>query len=91
MLTLMFDPKFKDLFILSNYVRIEKITIATTRYNFETLIPLLCLTYQKVYPFAEHLSNYSAQELTLVMFGARLTQDQIIMKHIIFFGFSNHR
>jgi hypothetical protein len=52
MLTLMFDPRFKDLFILSNYGKIKKITIATTRYNFETLIPLFCLAYKKVYPFA---------------------------------------
>ncbi len=52
MLTLMFDPRFKDLFILSNYGKIKKITTATTRYNFETLIPLFCLAYKKVYPFA---------------------------------------
>jgi hypothetical protein len=87
MLVLMFDPRFKDLFILSNYVKIKKITTATTRYNFETLIPLLCLTYQKNYPFAKHLSNYNPQELTLMIFGARLTQDQITMKHITFLDF----
>jgi hypothetical protein len=59
MLALMFDLRFKDLFILSSYVRIEKITTTATRYNFETLISLLCLGYQKVYPFAKHLSNSS--------------------------------
>jgi hypothetical protein len=88
MLALMFDPRFKDLFILSSYVKIEKITTTTRRYNFETLIPLLCLAYQKVHPFAKHLSNSRDQELTLVMFGARLTQDQqITMKHISFLNF----
>jgi len=74
MLAIIFDPTFKDIFILSNYVRKGKITTTTTRCNFETLIPLLCLAYQKVYPFAEHLSNSSPQELTLLMFDARLTQ-----------------
>jgi hypothetical protein len=44
MLALMFDPKFKDLSILSNYVRRDMATIAT-RYDFETLMSLLCLTY----------------------------------------------
>jgi hypothetical protein len=93
MLALMFDPRFKDLFILdlfilSRHARIEKITITTRRYNFEIWIPLLCLAYQKVYPFAKHLSNSSPQELTLVMFGARLTHDQqITMKHISFLDF----
>jgi hypothetical protein len=84
----MFDPRFKNLFILNTHVRIKKITTTTTRYNFETLIPLLSLAYQKVNPFTKHLSNSSPQELTLVMFGARLTQDQqITMKHISFLDF----
>jgi hypothetical protein len=62
MLALMFDPKFKDLFILSNnYVGIENGTIAR-RYDFETLIPLFCLAYQNVCPFIEHPSNSSPQE-----------------------------
>ncbi len=51
MLAIMFDPTFKDIFILSNYVRIGKITTATTRYNFETLIPLLCLSLSKSLSF----------------------------------------
>jgi hypothetical protein len=52
MLALMFDPKIKDLFILNNYVRIEKATIVATRYDFKTLILFLYLAYQKVHPFA---------------------------------------
>jgi hypothetical protein len=36
MLALMFDPRFKDLFIFSSHVIIEKITTTTTKYNFET-------------------------------------------------------
>jgi len=42
MLVLMFDPKFNDIFILSNYVRIKKATIVVTKYDSETLI-LLCV------------------------------------------------
>ncbi len=45
MLALMFNPIFKDLSILNNYVGIEKTTIIATKYNLETLIPLLCLHY----------------------------------------------
>jgi hypothetical protein len=60
MLALMLDPKFKDLSILNNYV--EKSTIATIRYDFETLLPLLYLTNQIVHPFAKHPSNSSPQE-----------------------------
>ncbi len=45
MLALMLNPIFKDLYILNNYVRIEKTTIVATKYNSETLIPLLCLHY----------------------------------------------
>ncbi len=45
-LALMLDPKFKDLFILSNYVGIEKITIVTIRYDFETPIPF-CVYFIK--------------------------------------------
>jgi hypothetical protein len=58
-------------------VRIEKTTI-TTRYGYETLIPLLCLAYKKVHPFVKHPSNSSPQEWPLVVFGARLIQDQIV-------------
>jgi len=43
-------------------VRIEKTTITATRYDYETLIPLLYLAYQKVHPFVEHPSNSSPQE-----------------------------
>ncbi len=45
MLTLMLNPIFKDLSILNNYVGIKKTTIATTKYNSETLIPRLSLHY----------------------------------------------
>jgi hypothetical protein len=45
MLALMFDPKFKDLFILSNYVRIEKNKISTIKYDYENLIFLVSSTY----------------------------------------------
>ncbi len=73
MLALMFDPKFKDLFILNNnYMGIKNGTIAT-RYDSETLIPLFCLVYQNVHPFIKHPSNSSPQERPLVIFGARLT------------------
>jgi hypothetical protein len=61
MLVLLFDPRFKDIFILNNYVGIEKGTLATTRYHFQILFPLLCSTYQKVHPFAKHPSNFGSQ------------------------------
>ncbi len=61
MLALMFDPIFKDLFILSNDVGIEKTTI-TTRYEFETLIHILCSTYKNTHPFAKNPSNSTSQE-----------------------------
>jgi hypothetical protein len=51
LLTLMLDPRFNDLSILSSYVGIEKATIVTTRYDFKTLIPFLYLVYQKVHQF----------------------------------------
>jgi hypothetical protein len=89
MLVLMFDPKFKDLLILSNCMGIEKPTIAT-RYDSEILIPFLCSTYQKVHLFAKHPSNFGPQEWPLVAFGARLTQDEIVMEHVSFFCFCNH-
>jgi hypothetical protein len=60
MLALMLDPKFKDLSILSNYVK--KLTTATIRYDFETLLPLLYLTNQTIHLFAKHPSNSSPQE-----------------------------
>jgi hypothetical protein len=62
-------------------VKIENATIAT-RYDFETLIPLLCSTYEKVHPFAKHPSNFDPQKWLLVMFGGRLIQDQIAMEHV---------
>jgi hypothetical protein len=52
MLALMFDLRFKDLFILNNHVGIEKATIVAIRYDFKTLIPFWYLAYQKVHPFA---------------------------------------
>ncbi len=82
----MFDPKFKDLLILSNCVGTKKPTIAI-RYDFEFLTPLLCSTYQKVHPFGKHPSNLGPQEWPLVVFGARLTQDQIVMKYANFLIF----
>jgi hypothetical protein len=45
MLVIMFDPKFKDLFIVNNYVGKKKTIITTTKYDYETLIPFLCSTY----------------------------------------------
>ncbi len=45
MLVLMFDPRFKDLFIVNNYVRKNITIITTTTYDYETLIPFLCSTY----------------------------------------------
>ncbi len=63
---------------------IEKTTIATIRYDFETLIRLLCSSYQKVHPFAKHPSNFGPQQWLLAMFGARLIQDQIVMEHVSF-------
>lgn len=86
-LALMFDPRFKDLLILSNCVGIEKPTIAT-RYDSEILIPFLCSTYQKVHFFAKHPSNFGPQEWPLVVFSARLTQDQIVMEDGSFFAFA---
>jgi hypothetical protein len=35
-------------------VGIKKITIAPTRYDYETIIPFFCAAYQKAYPFAKH-------------------------------------
>jgi len=45
MLPLMFDPKFKDLFIMNNYVGKYMAIIAVTRHDSETLIPFLCSIY----------------------------------------------
>jgi hypothetical protein len=45
MLALMFDPKFKDLFIMNNYVGREETIIATSMYDFETLLPHLTYVY----------------------------------------------
>jgi len=39
MCALMFDFRFKNIFIMNNYVGIEKAIIATTRYNSKTLMP----------------------------------------------------
>jgi hypothetical protein len=45
MLALMFDPKFKILFIMSNYGGREKTIIATSMYDFEILLPRLTYVY----------------------------------------------
>jgi hypothetical protein len=87
MLALMFDPNFKDLLVLSNCVGTEKPTIAM-RYDYEILIPHLCSTYQKVHLFGKHPLDFGPQEWPLVVFGARLTQDQIVMEHVSFFVFA---
>jgi len=50
---LMLDLKFIDIFILNNYVQIQKTTIATTRNDLKILIPLLCSIYHKIHPFAK--------------------------------------
>jgi hypothetical protein len=91
-MALMLDPRFRDLFILSNYVGIKKSKLhqITTRYDSKILIPLLCSTYQKVHPFAGHPSNFGPQEWPLVKFGARLTQDQIAMEHVSFWFLQSH-
>jgi hypothetical protein len=58
MLVLMFDPRFKDLFIVNNYMRKNITIITTTTYDYETLIPLLCSTYKKLNVFLEPITNY---------------------------------
>jgi hypothetical protein len=59
MLAIMIHTRFKDLSILSNYVGIKKTAITIAKYDSKTLIPFLCSTYQKVYPFTtKHPSNY---------------------------------
>jgi hypothetical protein len=45
MLALMFDPKFKDLSIMNNYVGRDM--AVTTRHDFETLIPFYVQFIQK--------------------------------------------
>jgi hypothetical protein len=62
MLALMFDLRFKDLFIVSNYVRRNMAIIATTSYDSKTLMPLLCSTYWKVNVFAEPTKTFITQE-----------------------------
>jgi hypothetical protein len=57
----MFDPKFKDLSIASNYVLRGKIAIAPTIYDSITLIPLLTLVYQKVHYVANPTRSSIAQ------------------------------
>jgi hypothetical protein len=57
----MFDLKFKGLFIVNNYAKNKIATIATTKYD-KTLIPLLCLAYQKLDVFVEPSTNYVAQQ-----------------------------
>ncbi len=84
MLALMFDPKFKDLFIVNNYVRRDMATIATTRYDYETLMPLLHSTYWKVNAFAEPIEMFVTQEQPLVVFGAGLSPNDIAIEHVSF-------
>ncbi len=59
---LMFDPRFKDLSMVNNYVRRNMATITATRYDFETLMPLLCSTYWKVNAFAKPTKMFVTQE-----------------------------
>ncbi len=69
----MLDLKFKDISILNNLIQIEKTTIVAIRYDFRTLILLLCSIYQKVHPFVKHTSNSSFEEWPLAMFDIRLS------------------
>jgi len=70
MLDLMFGPRLKDLYIMSNYVGRDMATIVATRYDFKTFIPLLCSTYQKVNAFTKLIEMFIAQEQPLVVFNA---------------------
>jgi hypothetical protein len=62
MLALMFDPIFKELFIMNNYVGKDMATIATTRHNFETRISILCSTYWKVNVFPKPTKTFVTLE-----------------------------
>ncbi len=61
MLALMFEPRFKDLFIMNNYVGRNMATIAT-RHNFETRILILCSTYRKMNDFAKPTKTFVTLE-----------------------------
>ncbi len=66
-------------------MRIRRTAIATTRYDFKTLISFLYSKYQKVHPFVEHPSNFGPQkQLLALVFNAKLIQDQIVMEHVSF-------
>ncbi len=58
MLIIMFDPRFKDLFIVNNYVGKNITIITTTKYDYGTMIPFLCSTYQKLNVFLKPITNY---------------------------------
>ncbi len=75
---------FKDLSILHNYLGIEIAIILAIRYDFETLIPFLCSTYENVHPFEQQPSKFGPQKQPLVVFDARLIEDQIVMEHASF-------
>ncbi len=62
MSTLMFGPRFKDLYIMNNYVGRDMATIVATRYDSKTFIPLLCSTYWKMNAFAKPIETFVAQE-----------------------------
>ncbi len=62
MLALMLDLRFKDLSIVNNYVGRDVATIAVTRYDSKTLIPLPCSTYRKMNVFAEPIETFVIQE-----------------------------
>jgi hypothetical protein len=57
-LALLFDPKFKDLSIMNNYVGRDMATIIKTRHDSEALIPLLCLIYPKVNAFTKPTKTF---------------------------------
>jgi hypothetical protein len=85
MLALMFDPKFKDLSIVNNYVKRNMAIIVTTRCDSKTLMPLLCSTYWKVNVFVEPTKKFVTQELPLAMFGVGLSPNDIAIEHVSFY------
>jgi hypothetical protein len=66
-------------------VRRDMATITTTRYDFETLMSLLCSTYWKVNAFAKPTKTFVTQEWPLVVFGARLSLNDIAIEHVSFY------
>jgi len=85
MLDLMFGPRLKDLYIMNNYMGKDMATIVATRYDFQTFIPLLCSTYQKVNVFAKPIKMFIAQEQPLVVFNAGWYPNDIAIEHVKFY------